>query len=102
MIAGRNEHNNSSYTITIITIFLSSESIRVGELWEKKKILDEIFIIERKKKKIIEKILPKKEQKSEMLKLSCPRLETQLLICQESCESVGRHSDTAITKKIKS
>ena len=51
MIAGGNEHNNS-YTITIITIFFLL-SIRVGELVGKKrqKILDEIFIIERKKKK---------------------------------------------------
>ena len=50
MIAGGNEHNNS-YTITIITIFFLL-SIRVGELVGKKrqKIVDEIFIIERKKK----------------------------------------------------
>ena len=89
----------------IITIILSLlllffcllRALEWGNLWGKKKILDEIFIIERKKK-IIEKILPKKEWKSGTLKLPCPRLETQLLIC----ESVGRHSDTALTKKIKS
>lgn len=60
------------------------------------------YLLLRERKKIIEKILPKKEWKSGTLKLPCPTLETQLLICQESCEPVGRHSDTAITKKIKS
>lgn len=85
----------------LLLFFCLLRVLEWGNLWEKKKILNEILIIERKKQ-IIEKILPKKEWKSGMLKLPCPRLETQLLICQESCESVGRHSDTAITKKIKS